>query len=103
MRLELEGHQTRRALGGESALAVASGFQPKAAILDIGLPGMDGYELARRLRAQNENGAAAYTRPSHRARNGGRSAARKGSWIRFASHQTHRSAEVEPVDHRHIS
>jgi DNA-binding response OmpR family regulator len=52
MCLDLDGHQTHRAHDGESALAVASEFQPQAAILDIGLPGMNGYELARCLRRQ---------------------------------------------------
>ena len=56
MSLELEGHRTRCARDGESALAVASEFQPQAAILDIGLPGMNGYELARCLRDQANSG-----------------------------------------------
>jgi PAS domain S-box-containing protein len=50
MCLELNGHQTRRAGDGTSALAEASVFQPQVAILDIGLPGMNGYELARYLK-----------------------------------------------------
>jgi CheY-like chemotaxis protein len=54
--LELKGHRTRRAGDGESALAIAAEFQPQTAILDIGLPGMDGYELARCLRAQTRSG-----------------------------------------------
>jgi CheY-like chemotaxis protein/anti-sigma regulatory factor (Ser/Thr protein kinase) len=54
--LELNGHQTRRAGDGESALAIAAEFRPQAAILDIGLPGMDGYELARCLRGQTNSG-----------------------------------------------
>jgi signal transduction histidine kinase/ActR/RegA family two-component response regulator len=44
------GHEARMALDGYQALAVAEGFRPEAAILDIGLPGMDGYELAGKLR-----------------------------------------------------
>jgi len=46
------GHQTRFALDGPSALRIAEEFKPEAALIDIGLPGMDGYELARRLRQQ---------------------------------------------------
>jgi signal transduction histidine kinase/ActR/RegA family two-component response regulator len=56
MCLELEGHRTRSARDGESALALALEFQPQAAILDIGLPGMNGYELARCLKGQANSG-----------------------------------------------
>ncbi len=56
MCLELDGHRTRSARDGESALAVASEFRPQAAIFDIGLPRMNGYELARRLRDQANSG-----------------------------------------------
>src|SRR5690606_24427652 len=45
------GYETRVALDGPGALAAAPGFEPHAALLDIGLPLMDGYELADRLRA----------------------------------------------------
>ena len=44
------GHATCVALDGPSALRVAQDFGPEIALLDIGLPGMDGYELAGRLR-----------------------------------------------------
>ncbi len=43
-------HDTRVAFDGPSALAVCEVFQPHVAILDIGLPLMDGYELARQIR-----------------------------------------------------
>jgi signal transduction histidine kinase/ActR/RegA family two-component response regulator len=46
------GHVTRIAHDGPAALRVADEFGPEVALLDIGLPVMDGYELARRLRAQ---------------------------------------------------
>jgi len=45
------GHVTRTAFTGPDALAVAAEFLPEAVLLDIGLPGMDGFEVARRLRA----------------------------------------------------
>jgi len=48
--LENAGHEVRMAADGEEALASASGALPEIAIFDIGLPKMDGYELARRLR-----------------------------------------------------
>ena len=40
---------------GPSALALAADFEPEVVILDIGMPGMDGYEVARRLRARPES------------------------------------------------
>jgi PAS domain S-box-containing protein len=45
------GHETALAFDGKTALELALRFKPEVALLDIGLPGMDGYELARRLRA----------------------------------------------------
>jgi len=54
MMLELHGHEVRIASDPVTGLTLAAGFDPEVAILDIGLPGMDGYELANRLRA---NGA----------------------------------------------
>jgi CheY-like chemotaxis protein len=52
--LELKGHEVRTAFAGPAALDIASTFQPEVVLLDIGLPGMDGYEVARRLRAGND-------------------------------------------------
>ena len=46
------GYQARIAVDGPRALRVAAEFQPAIGVLDIGLPLMDGYELARRLRAR---------------------------------------------------
>jgi CheY-like chemotaxis protein len=46
------GHSTRVAYDGPSALSVAKEFRPQVALLDIGLPLMDGFELARRMRAE---------------------------------------------------
>jgi signal transduction histidine kinase/CheY-like chemotaxis protein len=48
--LKAFGHDVRVAYDGPSALAVFAEFRPGLAFLDIGLPVMDGYELARRLR-----------------------------------------------------
>jgi signal transduction histidine kinase/CheY-like chemotaxis protein len=49
--LELMGHHPVVAYDGASALAMLETFTPEVAFLDIGMPGFDGYELARRLRA----------------------------------------------------
>jgi CheY-like chemotaxis protein len=45
------GHETRTAFTGPDAVAAAAEFLPEVVLLDIGLPGMDGFEVARRLRA----------------------------------------------------
>ncbi len=50
--LELDGHETWVAHDGPSAVESARGHLPDVAILDIGLPGFSGLEVARRLRAE---------------------------------------------------
>jgi signal transduction histidine kinase/CheY-like chemotaxis protein len=52
--LRLLGHEVRVANDGPSALTVEEAFHPDLVLLDIGLPGMDGYEVARRLRKKSE-------------------------------------------------
>jgi PAS domain S-box-containing protein len=47
------GHETRVAHDGMKALDIAREFRPEVILLDIGMPGLDGYEVARRLRAMN--------------------------------------------------
>jgi signal transduction histidine kinase/DNA-binding response OmpR family regulator len=56
--LRLSGHEVRMARDGPEALAAAAGFSPHMVLLDIGLPGMDGYEVARRLRSGPATGEA---------------------------------------------
>jgi PAS domain S-box-containing protein len=50
MLLKLSGHETATAASGHEALASAVRFQPDVLLLDIGLPDVDGYQLARRVR-----------------------------------------------------
>jgi DNA-binding response OmpR family regulator len=57
MLLSGAGHDVRTATSGADALRTAADFEPEIAILDIGLPARDGYELASRLRAQMGSGA----------------------------------------------
>jgi CheY-like chemotaxis protein len=50
--LRMQGHEVRVVHDGPSALAIVTSYRPHVVLLDIGMPGMDGYEVARRLRAQ---------------------------------------------------
>ena len=49
--LELCGHQVEAAADGREGVEKALAWAPEVAVVDIGLPGLDGYEVARRLRA----------------------------------------------------
>src|SRR5215472_10387604 len=44
------GHDVQTALDGPEALRVAAAYHPDVVLLDVSLPGMDGYQVARRLR-----------------------------------------------------
>jgi CheY-like chemotaxis protein len=52
------GHSIATAADGERGLALAKEFKPQAVIIDIGLPGLDGFEVAQRLRSQPETSDA---------------------------------------------
>src|SRR5262245_32274388 len=56
--LAAAGYEVRACFGGIEALEEANWFDPDACVLDISMPGMDGYELARRLSA-----CSAFKRP----------------------------------------
>src|SRR5262249_50417338 len=50
--LELEGHEVHAVYSGTAAFAEIDSFLPQIAILDIGMPDLNGYELARLIRAK---------------------------------------------------
>ena len=83
------GHEVVIATDGPQALELAPGFRPEIALLDIGLPVMDGYELARRLRSQNQKirliAVTGYGQANDRARS------------RAAGFDAHMIKPVDPV------
>ena len=52
--LALFGHEVRVAYDGASAVSISGEFRPRVAILDLGMPGTDGYAVARSLRRQGD-------------------------------------------------
>jgi signal transduction histidine kinase/ActR/RegA family two-component response regulator len=72
--LQLDGHDVQTAYGGAEALERLSSFDAQTVLLDIGLPGMDGHEVARRMRQQPRGPAlhlialTGYGQPDDRAR-----------------------------------
>ena len=72
--LRMRGYEVDIAYDGASGSATSRAHPPQVALLDIGLPAIDGYELARRLRAQKETrhveliAMTGYGQPGDRAR-----------------------------------
>ena len=57
MLLELQGYDVRAISSAREAVRVGPSYQPHVCVLDIGLPEIDGYQLARQLRAGGLSGA----------------------------------------------
>jgi CheY-like chemotaxis protein len=55
--LELSGHEVLEAEEGLSGLEMLKSKRPDVAVIDVGLPGLNGYEVARRFRAEPDSGA----------------------------------------------
>jgi CheY-like chemotaxis protein len=72
--LRQDGHQVDFAINGYAALEAAKRFRPDVVLLDLGLPGLDGFEVCRRLRRESELkdtriiAVTAYARDEHRAK-----------------------------------
>jgi CheY-like chemotaxis protein len=83
------GADVRTAYDGDSGLRLIQSFQPDAALLDIGMPGTDGYD---RLPAhpRNRSRSADHPRRAHRLRPGARSGAGAHRRLRLAPHQAGR-------------
>lgn len=56
MLLQMDGHQVSVAHDGTEALGIVTAVRPHAAVLDIGMPGMNGYEVAQRIRTGLQSG-----------------------------------------------
>ncbi len=54
--VELEGYEVMVCLDGRQAVETARGFRPHVVLLDIGMPGMNGYEVCKALRADTTLG-----------------------------------------------
>ena len=87
--LRLQGNDVRIAYDGPEALAVAESFRPQVALLDIGLPVVDGREVARRIRLQPWGMSAALVAVTGRGQDEDR---RRSSKAGFDAHLT------KPVD-----
>jgi CheY-like chemotaxis protein len=83
------GFEARACHSGPEALAVAEAFRPEVCLIDLGMPGMDGDQLATQLRRQAGGQAL-------------RCIALTGSWDIAAQHRTHNAGFeahlVKPVD-----
>lgn len=90
--MSLFGHETRIAHSGPEGLGTARSFRPEVVLCDIGLPGMDGYDVARALRGEPETRSAqiialtGYDRESDRQR------------TREAGFDLHLVKPVEPLE-----
>ena len=51
LHLQILGHEVHTAYGGKEALEMAERFRPEVVLLDLGMPGMDGIEVCKRIRA----------------------------------------------------
>lgn len=93
--LSLRGHETRTAYTGEEALNEAPRYQPDVILLDIGLPDMEGYDVARALKSDGSVTAALIALTGY----GQESDIRKAQKVGFSHHLTKPAglAEIEAI------
>jgi PAS domain S-box-containing protein len=94
MLLALEGHEVATAYSAAAALETAERLQPEVAFIDIGLPLMDGYEVARRLRASDRCRAIKLVALTGYGQPGDRAQARRAGF----DHHLLKPADRESVD-----
>jgi CheY-like chemotaxis protein len=87
--LEALGHDVRTAYDGREVAPIVAEFKPHVVLLDIGLPGIDGYEVARRLRASPQFTGATLIAVSGYGQEADRSRAQEAGFDRHL---------VKPVD-----
>ncbi len=87
--LEQRGHEVRVAYDGEAALREVEAFHPDFAFLDIGMPKVQGYELARRLRERPETAQCVLVAVTGWGQEDDRRRAREAGFVRHL---------VKPVD-----
>ena len=72
MLLRQDGHQVDFAINGYAALDIARRFRPDVVLLDLGLPGLDGFDVCKRLRSASRDmrivAVTAYASEEHQAR-----------------------------------
>jgi len=93
--LEAHGHRVRVAYRGAAALELAAADAPQVLVLDIGLPDMDGHELARQLRARRATRDSTYIALTGYGRPEDRAQSRQAG---FGHHLTKPVNPVELVD-----
>jgi len=94
--LELSGHEVELASSGAAGVAAARQFHPEVVLCDIGLPGMDGFEVAARLPRDPETADAQLIAVTGY----GREEDRKRS--KAAGFDLHLTKPVDPIELRHV-
>jgi len=104
--LRLDGHRVECASTAPSALAIADGFYPELVLLDIGMPGIDGYETCRRIRREHGHDVAIVALTGWGQERDKQASAQAGFDLHLAKPADPRVLEqilIEPPHHARIS